>query len=365
MIRRLIVLCLGVLCFISAEVGWGKESGTTLRGSVVDADNGKLIPSRVYIQGEDGQWYFPQSVSDKGKAIYYKKQNWANEKSVEMHTSLSAHPWTVDLPSGRYTITVERGTEWFSNSQEVEMKDQPVEITIQLKRWINMADLGWYSGDTHTHRTMDELPTVQLAEDLNVSFPLHYWVTKAYTPPGTGDKTTGANLSPKEILIDDTHVMYPLNTEYEIFTVDGKNHSLGAVFILNHKSVFTEGAPPVGPIAARARKEGALLELDKHNWPWSMMLVPVMDVDLYELANNHIWRTEFAFSEFGEAPPDYMNIEMDEKGFTEAGWIDYGFQNYYTLLNCGFRLRPTAGTASGVHPVPLGFGRVYTYMNRL
>jgi hypothetical protein len=28
-------------------------------------------------------------------------------------------------------------------------------------------------------------------------------------------------------------------------------------------------------------------------------------------------------------------------------------------LNCGFRLRPTAGTASGVHPVPLGFGRVY------
>src|SRR5262249_3059343 len=32
---------------------------------------------------------------------------------------------------------------------------------------------------------------------------------------------------------------------------------------------------------------------------------------------------------------------------------------YYTLLDCGFRLRPTGGTASGVHPVPLGFGRVY------
>src|SRR5262249_55314536 len=33
----------------------------------------------------------------------------------------------------------------------------------------------------------------------------------------------------------------------------------------------------------------------------------------------------------------------------------------YALLNCGFRLRPTAGTASGVHPVPLGFGRVYVH----
>src|SRR5262249_47317109 len=28
-----------------------------------------------------------------------------------------------------------------------------------------------------------------------------------------------------------------------------------------------------------------------------------------------------------------------------------------------FRLRPTAGTASGVHPVPLGFGRVYVRLD--
>jgi hypothetical protein len=153
--------------------------------------------------------------------------------------------------------------------------------------------------------------------------------------------------------------MYPLNTEYEIFSVGNRQHTLGAFFILNHQSVFERGVPPVAPIAEKARREGALLELDKHNWPWSMMLVPVMNIDLYELSNNHVWRTEFAFSRFGEMPPDYMNVEMDEKGFTERGWIEYGLQNYYTLLNCGFHLRPTAGTASGVHPVPLGFGRVY------
>ncbi len=52
----------------------------------------------------------------------------------------------------------------------------------------------------------------------------------------------------------------------------------------------------------------------------------------------------------------------DAEGFTEWGWIDFGFQTYYALLNCGFRLRPTAGTASGVHPVPLGFGRVYVHL---
>jgi hypothetical protein len=105
-----------------------------------------------------------------------------------------------------------------------------------------------------------------------------------------------------------------------------------------------------------------LIELDKHNWPWSMALVPVMPVDLFELANNHVWETGFAFRNFGEAPADAMGVERDAQGFTERGWIDFGFKNYYALLDCGFRLRPTAGTASGVHPVPLGFGRVYVQL---
>jgi hypothetical protein len=85
----------------------------------------------------------------------------------------------------------------------------------------------------------------------------------------------------------------------------------------------------------------------------------VMNVDLFELANNHHWRTEFAFRTFGEPIPAYMSLPPDPAGFDEKSWTEFGFQNYYALLNCGFRLMPTAGTASGVHPVPLGWGRVY------
>jgi hypothetical protein len=58
-----------------------------------------------------------------------------------------------------------------------------------------------------------------------------------------------------------------------------------------------------------------------------------------------------------------MRVEQDSEGLTEFGWIRFGFESYYTLLNCGFRLRPTAGTASGVHPVPLGFSRVYVNLD--
>ncbi|KPK39160.1 MAG: hypothetical protein AMJ65_11915 [Phycisphaerae bacterium SG8_4] len=351
--RALPSVLLIILSFACAADG-----AALLKGQVFDAETGKALAHRIYIQGEDSKWHFPKSASPDGSAIAYRKQR-GNRGSIEMHTTLSAHPFNVELPPGQYTITVERGKEYFPVTKKVTIGNEPASLEVKLNRWIDMARLGWYSGDTHVHRTLAELPNVQLAEHLNVSFPLLYWVTKGFQPPGTGDKTTGEKIQPRLISIDDTHVIYPLNTEYEIFTVDGRQHTLGAFFVLNHKSVFQEGTPPVSSIAAKSKLQGGLLELDKHNWPWSMMLVPVMGVDLFELSNNHVWRTEFGFTRFGEPPPEFMNVETDAQGFTERGWIEYGFQNYYTLLNCGFRLRPTAGTASGVHPVPLGFGRVY------
>ena len=378
----------------------------TLRATVVDAATGQPLPGRVYVRsapisGKGGRWFFARSASPEGSAVEYRKER--QRGSVEMHTTVSAHPFVVEVPVsprtlGRYTVSVERGKEYLPVEKEVEVGQKGVTIKFELRRWIDMAAAGWYSGDTHVHRSIEELPNVMLAEDINVGLPLPYWVTTAYTPPGSGDKTTvpgsgnkttvpgsgnkttvpgsgnkstaapaspaaGGTVRPEVITIDPTHVIYPVNTEYEIFSVGPKRHTLGAVFVLGHKTPFATGVPPVGPIAEEARRQGALLDLDKHSWPWSLMLVPVMKVDLFELANNHCWRTEFGFRQWSaNTAPAYMKLQRDQRGFTEWGWIDFGFQSYYALLNCGFRMRPTAGTASGVHPVPLGFGRVYVHL---
>lgn len=329
-----------------------------LNGRIVDADSGSIIPARLYVQSSNGQWHFVRSKSNDGSAVIYDKSR--SQKSVEKHTTLSAHPFVVDLPVGTYTLTAERGKEYKTVTKEVIVGDESVEVTLKLKRWINMAECGWFSGDTHVHRKIAELPNIVMAEDLNVALPLSYWVTRSGTAPKLGEKDPP---QPEVIRVDDTHVIYPINTEYEIFTVNGKRHTLGAVFLLNHKEPFELTAPPIGPIAAEARRQGALIDMDKHSWPWSMMLVPTIDVDLFELTNNHIWRTEFAFKSWTkDTVPRFMQIETDRDGFTEKGWIDFGLKTYYLLLNCGFRLRPSAGTASGVHPVPLGFGRVYVHM---
>jgi len=355
---RLCLLSLIAAAVLVSQAARGEEQHT-LRGVIVDAETKTPLAGRLYIQDEQGRLFHAKSAAADGSAVEYSKQR--GPQSIEIHTTLSAHPFVTQLPPGKYTLTAERGKEYRGATTTVDLTEGPHDVRLALHRWIDMSSLGWYSGETHVHRSMNELPTAMLADDVNVALPLTHWVTRAYTPPSQGDKNSVA-VAAELVKLDATHVIYPLNTEYEIFTVDDKRHTLGAIFALNHKTVLTDGVPPVRKIAEQVHREGALLELDKHNWPWSMMLVPVMKVDLYELTNNHVWRTDFAFKQFGESPAPYMNVEQDEQGMTERGWLDFTFQNYYALLNCGFRLRPTAGTASGVHPVPLGFGRVYVHL---
>ncbi len=330
-----------------------------VEGLVWDAQTEQNIPARVYVQSvKTGDWHFVKPATNEGKVVVYDKQR--SPQSVERHTSVSPHPFTVDLEPGEYEITIEQGKEYLPHQERITLADKPLSLKFLLRRWSQVAERGWFSGDTHVHRTMDDLPVAMLAEDLNVALPLNYWVTKSHTPPSAGDKNIAGEVGSDLVLVDKTHVIYPMNTEYEIFTVKDQRHTLGAVFVLNHKQRLDLGVPPVTPVVKEARKQGAILDLDKHSWPWSLMLVPVMNVDLFELSNNHIWRTEFFFKQWTkEVYPADWDIESNADGWTEWGWMDFGFKCYYALLNCGFDMKPTAGTASGVHPVPLGFGRVY------
>ncbi len=331
-----------------------------LSGRIVDADSLRPIAARLYILDQQETAHHAQSAVADGRAVPYEVIRGA---SREIHTSLSPHPFRASLPAGRYRLVAERGKEYFTHTMEVDLTaDRNVEI--RLRRWIDMAERGWFSGETHVHRRLEELPLLVAAEDLNVALPLTYWVTDSEQTPATGNRNTETLPAARLIAVDERHVIWPVNTEYEIFTIAGSRHTLGAIFFLNHRTPLDVAVPPVRKAAELARREGALVDLDKHNWPWSMMLIPVAKVDLFELTNNHVWRTDFLFRNwYPEYAPEFFQVERDDNGgFTEKGWIDFGLQTYYTLLNCGFRLKPTAGTASGVHPVPLGYGRVYVQL---
>jgi hypothetical protein len=304
-----------------------------------------------------GEWHFAKSADAAGSAVEYKKQV-GQTASIEMHTTLSAGPFALQLSPGKYQIHAEYGKEFLPVNAEINIGTEPSEFELRMKRFVNMPKRGWFSGDTHAHRSLEELPNLVVAEDLNVAFPMTYWVRDSKEIPAA----SGPAMEAKPIVVDATHLIYPINTEYEIFSVDGKRHTQGAVFVLNHKTPLNQPAPPALPVAEESRRQGAILDLDKHSWAWSMMIVPIMNVDLFELSNNHNWRTKFGFPQWTiENAPDWPEVERDAAGFTDLGWTEFAMQTYYSLLNCGFHMRVTAGTGSGVHPVPLGHGRVYVH----
>lgn len=340
-----------------------QQADANLVGQVVDAQSGEPLPCRLYVQAvEDKQFHFARSRAADGSAVTYDRQM-GSTPSIERHTTLSAHGFELSVPPGRYRIRAQLGKEYLPAEVTLDVQDEQTEVRLPLKRFANMAERGWYSGDTHVHRSLSEIPNVMQGEDLNVALPLSYWVRDSAEIPSSNDSSDALRLAAEPIYVDPLHVYYPINTEYEIFTIAGRPHTLGAVFVLNHQTPFELTAPPVRKIAAEARRQGAILDLDKHSWNWSVMLVPLMNVDLFELSNNHHWRTRFGFSQWTEdnKPPTWPEIETDEHGFTEQGWTEFGLQTYYAFLNCGFRMRVTAGTASGVHPVPLGHSRVYVH----
>ncbi len=362
-----LIRCLGMgLILASLAVSAQAAEPRRVTGTVVE--DGQPVAARLYIEGPPGTFHFARSADPQGTAVVYDVKR--SETCREQHVTLSAHPFAVDLAPGEYTFTVERGHEYFATKQSLtvpEIGDVPP-VELKLERWIDMAARGWYSGDTHLHRQLEDVPNIVAAEDLHVALPLTYWVRGAYEAPEKFP--VNGNPEPKLITIEEPRAgssplqrfIWPINTEYELFTVNGKSHTQGAVLVLNHKTPLRPGAPPVGPLSQAARDEGAIFDLDKHTWNWTPMIVPVMKADLFELANNHIWRTEFLNKSWtADVLPKDWEIETDPQGYTERGWIDWGFKTYYAYLNCGFRMRPTGGTGNGYHPVPAGFGRVYVH----
>lgn len=94
----------------------------------------------------------------------------------------------------------------------------------------------------------------------------------------------------------------------------------------------------------------------------TIALVPLLQPDVIEFANNHHWETEYAVKNWAVPAPAWMGLSGAGTD-TERDWTLYGFHTYYALLNCGFRIAPTAGSANGVHPVPFGFSRVYVNLD--
>ena len=84
--------------------------------------------------------------------------------------------YKADLPIGKYQLVISKGPEYRILEQTVDIQaNKANELTLELKRWINMPASGWYSGDAHIHISRTEpsnnntILAFTRAEDIHVA----------------------------------------------------------------------------------------------------------------------------------------------------------------------------------------------------
>jgi hypothetical protein len=312
---------------------WG-----SLRAAIVDQESGRGVKARCYLTDSTDQPWSPSG------AITYVKP-------LERHFIASGE-FQIALPQGTYILRVERGTEYRPVIRKIEIR--PTEIhdeKIALARWVNMNARGWYSGDLHNHRDGQEMSALLLSEDLNLAPTLTNWVFAYHTMPTTRPAMVAQAIR----RMDATHAYSVFDAEIEF--LGPASGAIGLVGLVSPLGLSNDQLGPVYTVYTKmAHRQGGYVDAEKITWRDSAALIALGQVDFAGLVYN-------SFTPHGVEVGWGVNpIEKPEYA-TPAGAPLWAMDLYYKFLNCGFKLPVSAGTASGVKAVPLGYDRVYVKLS--
>ncbi len=289
---------------------------------------GETIPARIHLADPDGK---PVKAANN-------LPFWNDHFSSPGTAVFSAAP-------GKYSVTVERGPEWSSESATVEIAagQTATNLQVALKRLVNLTAEGWWAGEMHIHRPIDQVELLMRAEDLHFGQLLSWW--NAANP-----WTNNPLPSPVLKQFDGNRFVHQLGGE------DERDGGALLFFGLDRPIDITAGKqhfPSSLGYAKEAKAAGAWIDIEKPFW-WDVPMWIAHGIgDSIGIANNHMYRT-------GVYPNEAWGRPRDLAKYPGARGNGYWTQEiYYHLLNAGIRIPPSAGAASGVLPNPVGYNRVY------
>jgi hypothetical protein len=256
---------------------------------------------------------------------------------------------TVSLATGKYDYAIERGPEYRRATGQVEIADgDDRKLNVKLERIASLRDAGRYSGDLHVHRPIDQIEQLMRAEDLDFAPVITWWNNR--------DLWKGQTVPDRVARQFDGHRIYTVMAGED-------EREGGALLYFGLKSplaIATDDRELPSPMqfvsAARMLNPNVWIDIEKPFW-WD---VPVWlasgQMNSIGVANNHMCRSQVYPSEAWGKPRDAARLPATHgNGF----WTQ---EIYYHMLNTGLRLPPSAGSASGVLPNPVGYNRVYVHL---
>jgi hypothetical protein len=317
------------LALFAYAVAAQTEPGTVAI-TVTEKATGKPVPCRVHLKDAAGK---PR----RADRLPFWRDHFVCPGDVRL-----------ELPPGKYSFEIERGPEYRPGLGSFTLTGKAAEkIAVQLERLADLAAEGWWSGDLHVHRPLDDIELLMRAEDLHVAPVITWW----------NKQNHWAGREPPA----DPLVRFDGKRYYHVLAGEDEREG-GALLYFNLRrplAIAGSGREHPSPMKfveeARTHKE-VWIDIEKPFW-WDVPVwVASGQVDSIGLANNHMCRGQMYESEAWGKP---RVVERLPPPLGNGYWSQ---EIYYHLLNCGVRLPPSAGSASGVLPNPVGYNRVYVHV---
>ena len=297
---------------------------------ITDESGAKTLPCRIHLKDKDGK-------PVKADKLPFWHDHFVCPGAVRL-----------ELAPGQYSYEIERGPEYQHLNGSFAC-DSAMHYTLQLRRLVNLADEGWWSGELHVHRPLEEMELLMQAEDLHVAPVITWWNNR--------------NLWADRKIPDPLLVTFDGDRFYHVMGGEDEREG-GALLYFNLKQPLAimgakrEHPSPMQFLAQARKQDRVWVDIEKPFWWDAPIWLASGQVDSIGIANNHMCRSQMLENEAWGKPRDVQRLPPPRgNGF----WTQ---EIYYHLLNCGLRLPPSAGSASGVLPNPVGYNRVYVHLGK-
>jgi hypothetical protein len=253
------------------------------------------------------------------------------------------------LANGKNTFVLERGLEYRTMRGHFEVERNVADgHRVQLNRFANLRQEGWWSGDLDLQRPVKDVPLLMLADDL------HFGIVSSPWPPTEGAQVERP-LAEREEAFAATMVGTERLFDTRSYVVDDGETCL---IICRLKEPWAQTDENRGwsviDLARRARQQGAHICVAT---PTSWDLPTLVALDLVDslavihrqmsTAKRNLPATGYAADRLRYPPPRGL-----------GRWSE---DIYIHLLNSGLRIPCVAASGSGTSPNAVGQNRTYVY----
>ena len=309
-------------------------AGADVEITVRDKKSGQPMPCRIHLKDSAGK---PQQPGD----LPFWFDHFVSPGTAKLQ-----------LNPGKYTVEIERGPEYRRIAGTIEVKAQRrLRLEYQLERIADLAAEGWWSGELHVHRPVEAIELLMRAEDLHVA-PVITWWNK--------QNLWDNRRRPVDPLVQ--------LRRQPVLSRDGRRRRTrrGRPALLSSQGAPGDRVDQSGISVAHEVRRSSSAQgrqgLDRHR--------EAVLVGRSRLARHRQDEVDRA----GEQPyvpqPD---VSKTKPGVSRGRWsrlpapLGNGYwtqEIYYHVLNAGLRVPPSAGSASGVLPNPVGYNRVYVHLDK-